>query len=195
MNHATPLTRIRSRQVPFAPPELPGFHATMTHSDSIPSPNPVRNSRGRSQRTLVSPRPPEHGSQVPDRSVDARCPLSPRRARPLPRLVTWRSGIRLRPFRKVGHSRFRFHEAGSGSRLRVTADVVAFSSFAPRVTPTHVETASWRTSNSHDQLLSTDKICQDYPGAPKRTRGPARHTSQGRSVPCRFCLCIQGSPA
>jgi hypothetical protein len=43
MNHASPLTPIRSRQGPFAPPELPGFHATTTPSDSCPGPKTVIN--------------------------------------------------------------------------------------------------------------------------------------------------------
>jgi hypothetical protein len=73
-------------------------------------------------RTRVTP-PPGQVSQVPDRSVDARCPQPPRRARPLPRLVASRSGFRLHPFGKVGHSRLRFNEAESGSRFRITGQV------------------------------------------------------------------------
>jgi hypothetical protein len=162
------LQRTRIRQGPFAPRELPRFHATMTPSDSCPSPRTVMNSRTQSRPTPKCPPLPGQVSQVPDRSLDARCPHPPRRVRPLPLLVAWRSGIRLHPVRRAGHSRLRFHEAESGSRFRITADVVASSSFAPRVAPTHVESASWRTSNSHDQYLSTDKTCQAWPGAPDR---------------------------
>jgi len=54
------------------------------------------------------------------------------------------------------------NEAETGSRFRITADVVASSSFAPQVALTHVESASWRTSNSHGQFLSTDKVAQTY---------------------------------
>ncbi len=101
-------------------------------------------SRPQSQPARACRPPPEQVSQVPDRSLDARCPQPPRRVRPLPVLVPWRSGFRLRPFRKAGHSQLLgFNEAESGSRIRITADVRAFSSFAPRVTPTHVESASW----------------------------------------------------
>jgi len=192
MNHATPLTRIRSRQGPFAPPELPGLNATTTPSDSCSSPIAVIHSLDQSRQISANPPPLEQVSQVPDRSVDARCPQAPRRVRPLPLLVAWRSGIRLRPFREVGHSRLRFNEAESGSRFRITADVVAFLSFAPRVAPTHVKSASWRTSNSHDQFLSTDKICQAWPGAPKRSRrGSQKRTPLFRFGSLDACLAKQ----
>jgi hypothetical protein len=117
---------------------------TLTRSDSCPGPWTVRSSRPQSPPARTCRPPPEQVSQVPDRSRDARCPQPPRRVRPLPVLVTWQSGFRLRPFRKVGHSQLLgLNEAKSGSRIRITADVLAFASFAPRVTPTRVESASW----------------------------------------------------
>jgi len=90
MNHATPLPRVRFRQGPFAPPALPGFLTTTTPSDSCSGPSAVIDSRDRSRWTMCSS-PPEQVSQVPDRPVDARCPLSPRRARPLHMLVNSQS--------------------------------------------------------------------------------------------------------
>jgi hypothetical protein len=170
MCDARPQSRVRPRQGSFAPPELPGFPATTTPSDSCPGPKTVINSRNQSRKALASPPPPGQVSQVPDRSVDARCPQSPRRARPLHSLVSSRPVSGFARSEGLATLRKRFNEAESGSRFRITADVVAFSSFAPRVAPTHVESASWRTSNSHDQSLSTDKICQTSPGAPERSR-------------------------
>ena len=90
MNHATPLSWTRSQQGPFAPPELPGLNATTTPSDSCSSPIAVMDSLDQSRRVPKNPSPPEQVSQVPDRSVDARCPLPPRRARPLRVLVASR---------------------------------------------------------------------------------------------------------
>jgi hypothetical protein len=49
------------------------------------------------------------------------------------------------------------NEAEPGSRFRITADVFAFSGFDGEVTPAAAELASWRTSNSQGQFLSTDK--------------------------------------
>jgi hypothetical protein len=89
MNHATPSPGTRSRQGPFAPPELPGLNATTTPSDSCSGTIAVMSSRDRSRWTVSSP-PPGQVSQVPDRPIDARCPLSPRRARPLHLLVNSR---------------------------------------------------------------------------------------------------------
>jgi hypothetical protein len=83
-----PGTRIR--QGPFAPRELPRFHATMTPSDSCPSPRTVMYSRPWSRRMQTHSSQPGQVSQVPDRSLDARCPQPPRRARPLHLLVTSR---------------------------------------------------------------------------------------------------------
>jgi hypothetical protein len=50
------------------------------------------------------------------------------------------------------------NEAESGSRFRITADAFAFSGFDDEVTRAAAESASWRTSNSQGQFLSTDKI-------------------------------------
>jgi hypothetical protein len=90
MCHATPLRRVRPRQGPFAPPVLLGLNATTTPSDSCSGPIAVIDSQDRSRRVPMNPPPPEQVSQVPDRSVDARCPLPPRRARPLRVLVASR---------------------------------------------------------------------------------------------------------
>ena len=60
-----------------------------------------------------------------------------------------------------------------GSRFRITADVVIFSDSALQVTLTHAESISWRTSNSHGQYLSSDKICQASPGEPEVTEKTA----------------------
>ena len=47
-----------------------------------------------------------------------------------------------------------------------TADVCAFPGFDDRVAPVAAGSASWRTSNSHGQYLSTDEINQASPDAP-----------------------------
>ena len=47
-----------------------------------------------------------------------------------------------------------------------TADVSAFPGSDNRVTPVAAGSASWRTSNSHGQYLSTDEINQASPVAP-----------------------------
>jgi len=52
------------------------------------------------------------------------------------------------------------NEAESGSRFRITADAFAFPGFDVVVTRDAAGSASWRTSKSHGQFLSTDKICQ-----------------------------------
>jgi hypothetical protein len=67
--------------------------------------------------------------------------------------------VRLHLIWKDGHSHLR-NEAEPGSRLRITADAFAFPGFDGEVTRAAAESASWRTSNSHGQFLSTDKINQ-----------------------------------
>ena len=91
MYHVRPRPRVCPRQGPFAPPALPGFIATTTPSDSCTGTKAVIYSRGRARKALASLPPPAQVSQVPDGSVDARCPLSPRGARPLHVLVASRS--------------------------------------------------------------------------------------------------------
>jgi len=110
----------------------------MTPSDSHPSPATVMSSRRRLPRTVKRCRPLGWVSQVPRLiCVDIRRPQPPRRARPLPLLVAWRSGIRLRLFRKVGHSRLLgFNEAESGSlALRLTSSHPRASTARLPVTP------------------------------------------------------------
>ena len=83
-------SQTRIRQGSFAPPELPGFPATTTPSDSRPHPSPVIHSRRRSPRLLVGGRDRKVGSpRFLDGSLDARRPQSPRRARPRHVLVSW----------------------------------------------------------------------------------------------------------
>jgi hypothetical protein len=67
--------------------------------------------------------------------------------------------VRLHLIWKDGHSHLR-NEAEPGSRFRITADAFAFPGFDGEVTRAAAESASWRTSNSHGQFLSTDKINQ-----------------------------------
>jgi hypothetical protein len=69
------------------------------------------------------------------------------------------AGVRLHLIWKDGHSHLR-NEAEPGSRFRITADAFAFSGFDGEVALAAAESASWRTSNSHGQYLSTDKINQ-----------------------------------
>ena len=62
----------------------------MTPSDSCSGPIAVIDSLDQSWLIPKNSPPPEQVSQVPDRSVDARCPLSPRVAHPLQVLVASR---------------------------------------------------------------------------------------------------------
>jgi hypothetical protein len=142
MCHTTPRPRIRPRQGPFAPPALPGLNATTTPSDSCSGPIAVIISLDQLRRIPKSPPPPEQVSQVPDRSVDARCPLPPRRARPLRVLVASRPVSGFTSSGRLATPDLR-NEAETGSRFRITADVAVFSGSAPRVTPTHAESTSW----------------------------------------------------
>jgi hypothetical protein len=67
--------------------------------------------------------------------------------------------VRLHHIWKAGHSHLR-NEAEPGSRSRITADAFASSGFDSEVALAAAESASWRTSNSHGQFLSTDEINQ-----------------------------------
>jgi hypothetical protein len=107
----------------------------------------------------------ERVSQVPDDSVGIRCPLPPRRARPLQAFVASRSVTGFTLSGRAGHSQMR-NEAESGSRLRITADAFAFQGSDRRITPTAARSATWRTNNYHGQYLSTDKNRQALPDAP-----------------------------
>ena len=123
------------RQGPFAPRALPRFNATMSPSDSRSSRHAVMGSR-----RLVDPWPMcqaslERVSQVPGDSVGIRCPLPPRRARPLQAFVASRSVTGFTLSGRAGHSQMR-NEAESGSRFRITADAFAFQGSDRRITPT-----------------------------------------------------------
>jgi hypothetical protein len=78
-----------SEQGPFAPPELPGFDATMSPSDSHARRHGVMNSAGRLSATVPWPTR-TWVSQVPGCSVSARRPLTPRGAQSLHTLVASR---------------------------------------------------------------------------------------------------------
>jgi hypothetical protein len=69
------------------------------------------------------------------------------------------AGVRLHLIWEDGHSYLR-NEAEPGSRFRITADAFASSGFGGEVALAAAESASWRTSNSHGQFLSTDEINQ-----------------------------------
>ena len=81
----SPLTTIQIRQGPFARPALPGVVTTMSPSDSLQSQKTVIDSHRllAGRYTSSSIQPPSRVSQVPDCSVDARCPQPPRAARRL----------------------------------------------------------------------------------------------------------------
>ena len=74
--------------------------------------------------------------------------------------------------------------------LALRSDVFAFPGFDRRVTPTAAESASWRTSNSHGQYLSTDEIIQASPDAPDGTRIRERFLEPVRGG----CIGGSGSP-
>lgn len=136
------------RQGSLARPELPGFLATMNPSDSSHSSATVIDSRrqlrpalravaagtGLPGSWLVYHRPPSPLTPENPTAASARC---------------FTVGNRLPLIRKVGRSHL-CNEAVLSSRIRITADDGACSSFAPRVAPTRVESASWWTSNCHD---------------------------------------------
>ena len=86
----SPLTTIQIRQGPFARPALPGVVTTMSPSDSLQSQKTVIDSHRllAGRYTSSSIQPPSRVSQVPDCSVDARCPQPPRAARRLHTPVT-----------------------------------------------------------------------------------------------------------
>src|SRR6185437_4708332 len=90
---------------------------------------------------------PARVSQVPDCSVDARCPLSPRRARPLHMFVASRS---MAGFTSSGGLATPNCVTRPKRVHWITAGIVAFRGFGRRITPTPAQSATWRTNNFHD---------------------------------------------
>ena len=150
------------QQGPFAPPELPGFDATMNPSDSRSQP-----SHGYSFPWFVVPAEagaPRRVSQVPHGSVAIRRPQPPRGVEPLRLLVAWRS-VLASPLMEGWPLPDLSHEAESGSlALRLTASPSEASS--RRVAPRNARSATWPTSNYHGPYLSTNKTRQASPDAP-----------------------------
>ena len=112
----------------------------------------------------------ERVSQVPDDSVGIRCPLSPRRARPLHLSVASRSMAGFTPSGRLATLKM-FNEAESGSRFRITADAFAFRGSDRRITPTAARSATGRTNNYPGQYLATDQNRQASPDAPEGNKG------------------------
>src|SRR5262249_19252368 len=106
------------------------------------------------RRPYPDVRSPSRVSQVPWWSVDARHPVSPRGVRPLQGLVTSRS---VSGFAQSGRLTTPTACNEAEGFAFAMADVFAFSGFDGRVAPAAAEFATWRTSNSHGQYLSTDK--------------------------------------
>jgi len=145
------------QQGSFAPPELPGFRATMNPSDSRTWPKhgylfPW---------SVVVATQPRHRAGSPrflGGSVAIRRPLSPREVRPLCLLVVPRPVIGFTRFGGLATSKW-FHEAETGSlSLRLTAS--SFEASDQRVAPWPARSTTWQTSNSHDWFLSTNETHQ-----------------------------------
>jgi hypothetical protein len=146
---------------------LPRFNATMSPSDSRPGQLAVIYSH----ELLIPAQALGWGHlagslRFLDGSVDIRRPQPPRGVQPLPLLVAWRSGVRLHPFLKVGHSHLLgFNEAESGSlALRLTSSLSQASAGRSPVTPLsrlHGERAIAMVSPFHltrsSRLLLTHK--------------------------------------
>jgi len=118
----SPLTTIQIRQGPFARPALPGVNTTMSPSDSLQSQKTVIDShRLLADRYTSSVRPLSRVSQVPDCSIDARCPQSPRAARWLHTPVTSPPVRGFAQSERLATTKL-CHEAESGSlTLRLTS--------------------------------------------------------------------------
>jgi len=149
------------RQGPFAPPELPGFHATMNPSDSRRGQTTVIDSRGPlplpssgtasglSGSRRVFRYPPSSTTPGSRTAAHAHC-------------FAVRAGFAL--YGRLAAPSLH-HEAESGSlTLRLTASPSEASS--QRVAPCNARSATWPTSNYHGQYLSTDKTRQASPDAP-----------------------------
>jgi hypothetical protein len=99
-------------------------------------------------------RSPRRVSQVPCRSVHARHPVSPRGVRPLRLLVAWRPVSGFATFGRLATPALCNEAEGFACAM---ADVSAFPGSDDQVALSAAESASWRTSNSHGQFLSTDE--------------------------------------
>jgi len=124
----SPLTTIQTRQGPFARPALPGVLTTTSPSDSPRSQKMVIDSHRLLADRYASIRPPRGVSQVS--RLICRRPLSPLTPRS-PTAADARCfavGMRLHHLWKDGRS-YKYNEAETGSRFRITADIFAFQGF------------------------------------------------------------------
>ena len=112
----TPLPRYyEPNRLPFEPRRSYGFPLPVDGAECAPS--------------------LERVSQVPDDSVGIRCPLSPRRARPLHLFVASRSMTGFTPPGGLATLEC-LTRPNTGSRFRITADAFAFRGLDCRITPT-----------------------------------------------------------
>lgn len=146
------------RQGPFAPPALPGFHATMNPSDS----------RSQPKRSYLFPR-----FVVKDTAPGLSGSWRVFRYPPSSTTPGSRTAAHAHYFAvRAGFAHYGrlatpslHHEAESGSlALRLTASPSEASS--QRVAPCNAQSATWPTSNYHGQYLSTNKTRQASPDAP-----------------------------
>src|SRR5207249_4383048 len=112
-----------------------------------------------------------------DRSIRARRPLVPRRARRV-LLPVASSSVLASPPQKGWPLLVSLNEAESGS-LHATAHAFASRGFVRAITRTHARVAAWSTGNCHDGYLSIHKIGQASPGAPERSEGSLRFSLVG----------------
>ena len=129
MLNGSPLTTMQIRQGSFAQPALPGVLTTTSPSDSPRGQVMVIYSRRLlADRHASSVRPRRGVSQVPwlicRRPPSPLTPRSPIAAR----ARCFAIGMRLHHLWKDGRS-YKFNEAETGSRFRITADAFAFQGF------------------------------------------------------------------
>jgi hypothetical protein len=156
---SSPPGATRIRRGAFAPRALPRSRAQTPPSDCRPGrvaviglPPPV------GPTPCPGVRPPDRVSQVP-RRLRRRPPSPPTPGGPAAaRARRLAAGIRRHLIRKDGHSHVG-NEAGPGSRFRLTADALALPGSDGEVARA-AGSASWGTSSSHGQYLSTDKVNQ-----------------------------------
>ena len=160
----------RIRQGPFAPRALPRFLATMTPSDSRPGRPAVMHSRRRCPSVTPDAGPPGRVSQVP--RLICRHPPSPTTpGSPTAALLVASRSVLASPLLAGWPLSTCCNEAESGSlALRLTSSRSrGFDGGLPR---SAAGSATRRTSNSHGQYLSTDKISQASPDAPNEAQSP-----------------------
>jgi hypothetical protein len=153
-------------QDPFAPTELPGFNATMDPSDSRRDRTAVMFSRH--SLTDGPPGPSAAPLGLPGSWLICRHPPSPITPEsPIAALARcFTTGMGFRTFGRLatlnGVTRpKRVHACA----LRLTPSLRGAS--PGRIAPPDARAATWRTSTYHVQYLSTEKISQTSPGAPK----------------------------